>query len=168
MPDKPSWLGKLPELIAAFEALDFPWVDSGMLRTALDVSPRRAQQIIQPLIRHFIGRNGVAHRDDVVDHLKRLAGGDAAHYERRRRERLEAILAEAKATPRVLVEAPVSAQDADIDGLPEGVSLAPGRISISFSDAQQALEKMLSLAMAIGNDMGRFERLTTQESQKDI
>ena len=42
--------------------------------------------------------------------------------------------------------------------LPAGVDLEPGRISLTFDQPQQALEKLLALAMAIGNDFDRFER----------
>jgi len=42
--------------------------------------------------------------------------------------------------------------------LPAGVDLEPGRISVTFDQPQQALEKLLALAMAISNDFERFER----------
>jgi hypothetical protein len=38
------------------------------------------------------------------------------------------------------------------------VRLEPGRITVSFEDAHEALEKLLALAMAISNDFDRFER----------
>ena len=46
----------------------------------------------------------------------------------------------------------------ELDCLPEGVLLEPGRITVTFEQAQEALEKRLALAMAIGNDFDRFER----------
>lgn len=156
MPDKPLWLGKLPAAITTFEALDFPWIDSAMLRDQLEISARRAQQIIRPMVRHLLGRNGLAHRDDVIAHLRRLATGDAARYEARRVARLNAILSKARATPRVLVEAPVRLGRIDVAGLPPGVTLAPGSIHLRFAAPEEALEKLLALAMAIGNDMEGF------------
>jgi hypothetical protein len=44
--------------------------------------------------------------------------------------------------------------------LPAGVSIAPGRITVEFAEPRQALEKLLALAMAIGNDYEQFERIT--------
>ena len=60
--------------------------------------------------------------------------------------------------PQVLVEAPVSVLRQKLDGLPDGVALGPGAIAIQFRTATEALEKLLALAMAIGNDREGFER----------
>jgi hypothetical protein len=43
-----------------------------------------------------------------------------------------------------------------IAGLPEGVTLKPGEITVRFSNAQEALEKLLALAMAAGNEYEDF------------
>jgi hypothetical protein len=42
--------------------------------------------------------------------------------------------------------------------LPAGVTLDPGEITVRFTTPQEALEKLLALAMAIGNEWGRFEQ----------
>jgi hypothetical protein len=39
--------------------------------------------------------------------------------------------------------------------------LEPGRITVEFREPQEALSKLLSLAMAISNDFERFERATS-------
>ena len=61
----------------------------------------------------------------------------------------------------VLVESPLSIVDSRLDGLPDGVSVDRGEIRVRFETATQALEKLLALAMAIGNDRDRFERIAT-------
>jgi hypothetical protein len=38
------------------------------------------------------------------------------------------------------------------------VRIEPGRITVEFEDPHAALEKLLALAMAIGNDFESFER----------
>ncbi len=38
--------------------------------------------------------------------------------------------------------------------------LEPGCMTVSFQDPQQALERLLALALAISNDFARFERVT--------
>ena len=165
MPDKPTWLDNLPTAIQALEALPFPWVDTATLETALGVGKRQAQRIIRPLIKQTLGLNGLAIREEVIEHLHRLANGDAAYYETRRRERLRSILDElhsqAKSQPRVMVEAPVEIINQEVDGLPAGVLLQPGKITVEFSGAQEALEKLLAIAMAAGNDFDRFSQIIT-------
>lgn len=163
MPDKPTWYGRLGQVIAELENLPWPWVDRETLQFLLQVGPRRAQQILRPCVTRQVGANGVADREELIAHLKRLASGDDAHYERRRRQKLahalEGLRQEALAQPKVLVEAPTTVLNQEFANLPEGVSVSQGAISISFSSPSEALQRLLALAMAIGNNFNEFERL---------
>jgi hypothetical protein len=162
MPDKPAWYSRLDEVIEELEALPSPWVDSASLELVLSVGRRRAQQILRPLVRDTIGKSGLAKRDEVVDHLRGVAAGNAAYYEMRRRERLRSILdqvRQAATQPRILVEASASIVRQEFENLPSGVELSPGRIVVEgFQTAEEALQKLLALAMAVGNDPGAFEK----------
>lgn len=84
--------------------------------------------------------------------------------ERRRRHRVAEVLAELRRQwieqPRVPVEAPSSIVNQEFANLPDGVELTPGKVTVSFRNAQEGLEKLLALAMAIGNDVEGFERRT--------
>lgn len=163
MPDKPTWYGRLHQVIEELNALPWPWVDRETLQSLLQVGPRRAQQILRPCVSRQVGANGVADRDELIAHLRRLASGDEAHYERRRRQKLAQILEglrqQALAQPKVLVEAPNSVINQDIENLPEGVSISSGSISVTFSSPEEALQRLLALAMAIGNDLNQFEQM---------
>ena len=165
MPDKPTWCGHLEETARQLGALPDPWVDRAVLENVLGIGRRRAQQLLAPCVSRQIGGSGVAHRDAVMAHLEQLATGETAHFERQRRRRLaehlEKLRRERLERPRVLVEAPVSIVRRTFEGLPAGVSVTPGQITVQFETATQALEKLLALAMAIGNDQDRFERLAT-------
>lgn len=162
MPDKPFWYNRLDAAIGHIEALPFPWVDRAALEFALGVGRRRAQQILQPLVRRTIGKNGLAHRDEVILHLRSLASGEAVYFEQRRRKRLISVLdqlkREATEQPRVLVEAPTSVVNQELASLPPGVHLAPGRIVLEgFTTPEDAKQKLLALIMAIGNDPDGFD-----------
>jgi len=152
----------LDEVIAELDSLPWPWVDRETLQSLLQVGPRRAQQILRPCVTRQVGANGVAGREELIAHLKRLAAGDEAHYERRRRQRLALVLnglrQAALAQPKVLVEAPTTVLNQKLGDLPDGVSISPGAISITFSSPNEALQRLLALAMAIGNDFNEFER----------
>jgi len=136
-----------------------------MIEQALGIGRRRAQQILAPCVTRQIGRNGLARREAILDHLRRLAAGENAHYERRRQrrlgEQLEKLREDLLRRPRVLVEAPAAVLGQKFEGLPEGVGVVPGQITVRFETTTEALEKLLALAMAIGNDRDRFERLAT-------
>ena len=162
MPDKPVWCGRMDEVAALLRDLPDRWVDRGTLETLLGIGRRRAQQILAPCVGRKIGGAGVADREDVIAHLHRLASGEASHYENRRRRRLAAQLDALQRECRVLVEAPAAVVHQEIESLPAGVAIAPGKITVEFDSPRQALEKLLALAMAIGNDPLLFERLASR------
>ena len=162
VPDKPIWYGRLPEVIAELRNFPWPWVDRQTLQDLLGVGRRRAQQILQPCVARQIGASGVADRDELIAHLTRLAASEEGYYERRRRQKLAEVLNglrhAALHQPAVFVEAPVAIVNQKLENLPEGVSVSPGCIRIQFSAPHEALEKLLALAMAIGNDLNCFEQ----------
>lgn len=162
MPAKPLWYTRISQVIRELEALPRSFVDRATVEFLLGVGRRRAQQIMAPCITDRVGANGLADRDVLIAHLRRLAEGDEGYYERRRRRKMAQTLGEWQRErverPQVLVEAPVQVLTQAFADLPEGVRLAPGRITVDFDEPQQALEKLLALAMAVGNDFDGFER----------
>jgi hypothetical protein len=163
MPDKPTWCGRLDDITRQLRELPDPWVDRACLQDLLRIGARRTQQVLAPCVVRQVGVNGLADREAVVAHLKRLADGNVVHYEQQRRrrlaDRLEALDQERRAA--VLVAAPTAIVNQQIADLPEGVSITPGHISVRFASSTEALEKLLALAMAIRNDEPLFERLAT-------
>jgi hypothetical protein len=163
MPVKPAWFSKLDQIIAELEALPCPWVDRGVIEFLLGIGPRRAQQIMAVCITERVGTSNLADRDLLIEHLRKLAHGDSGYYERRRRRKLGMAIEELRRAwlerPKALVEAPISIVNQRFEDLPQGIDLEPGRIVIRFDNSQQALQKLLALAMAIGKDMQHFEQL---------
>jgi hypothetical protein len=162
MPDKPMWYGRLGTAIEQLEALPYPWVDRATVEQVLGVGRRRAQQIIAPCVTHTVGANGLADRARLIAHLQCLAASEAAVYEQRRRQKVAREIAHLREAwlqqPRVMVEAPTQVLNQTLGGL-VGVTVSPGYIEVKFDTPQAALEKLLALAMAIGNDFAAFERM---------
>ena len=165
MPDKPIWCGHLQQIERALSHLPDAWVDRAILQELLGCGPRRAQQILAPCVTRRIGPNGLAPRDAVLERLRLLSAGELQLYERQRQQRLAEYLEGLRQArlkhPPALVEAPASVLRQTLDGLPEGVVIAPGQITVRFETATEALEKLLALAMAIGNERERFEEAVT-------
>lgn len=163
MPDKPTWCGDLDTIACTLRALPDPWIDRSTLEQLLGIGRRRAQQILAPCVSRQVGVNGMADRETVIAHLGRLATGEKAHYENQRRRRLAEHIETLQSERRkaVLVEAPSAIVNQQLADLPEGVSITPGRITVTFNTTQQALERLLALAMAAGNDPLLFERMAT-------
>lgn len=163
MPAKPVWYSKINDVIRELESLPRPFVDRATVEFLLGVGRRRAQQIMAPCIRDRVGSNGLADRDAFIAHLRRLGEGDDGYYEGRRRRKLAEVLAQLQKErlerPRLLVEAPLEVLTQELENLPAGVRLEPGRITVTFDRAQQTLEKLLALAMAISNDFDHFDKV---------
>jgi hypothetical protein len=169
MPAKPAWYSRINEIIRDLEKLPRPFVDRATVEFLLGVGRRRAQQILAPCITDRVGANGLADRDVLVRHLRQLSEGEDAYYERNRRrkvaEALEKLQKERLERPKLLISAPIQVEKQEFEGLPAGISLGPGRITVEFDAPEQALEKLLALAMAIGNDFGRFERIVSRNDK---
>jgi len=164
VPAKPVWYSKIDRIIRELETLPRPFVDRSTVEFLLGVGRRRAQQIMAPCITDHVGSNGLADRDLLITRLRSLAEGEDGYYEVRRRRKVADVLdrlrIERLQQPRLLVEAPVRVVSQEFANLPPGVRLEAGRITIEFQHPREALEKLLALAMAIGNDFAGFERST--------
>jgi hypothetical protein len=165
MSSKSSWYARLDQIVADLEALPSPWITRGTVEFLFGVGPRRAQQLMASCATEQVGTSIVADRELLIAHLRSIAHGETAHYETQRRRKFGRAIDQLRqswiSAPKVLVEAPTTVVNQDFDDLPAGLELAPGRITLSFDHPSEALAKLLALAMAIGNDMDRFERLTS-------
>jgi hypothetical protein len=164
MPARPAWISRINEICSELESLRRPFVDRATLEVLLQVGRRRAQQILAPCVSHQVGSSGLAARDAVIRHLREIAAGEQERFEIERRHKvadvIEKLRRERIESPQVLVEAPVRVFSQQLRNLPAGVSITPGRITVEFTEPRQALEKLLALAMAIGNDYEQFEGIT--------
>ncbi len=162
MPAKPSWYSHLPKVIDELERLNRPFVDRATLQTLLGVGRRRAQEILAPCVTDRVGANGLADREALILHLRHVAEGEHGYYEKQRQRKVSGVLAalrkERLERPQLLVAAPVSILNQELTDLPAGVRLESGRITVEFEGAQQALEKLLAIAMAVANNFESFER----------
>ena len=162
MPAKPVWYGRLDEIAAQVERLPQPWVDRQVIQESLQIGPRRAQQVLHQCGAGKAGTSAVITRETFLAHLKALAAGSGGDYEQRRRRRFAQTLEDWRRKrieqPRVLVEAPAAIVHQEFATLPEGIELEPGVVTVRFSTPQEALEKLLALAMAIGKDFEEFEQ----------
>ncbi len=177
MPATPLWIERLPQVIARLEDRPETWVDRATLESLLDVGRRRAQQLLARIPCQRVGASVLASRAEVIAHLRAIAAGDDAHYEHRRRQRLwgrlEKVRQDWTGQPPLLVEVPQSQvrriETHDFAALPEGVELAPGSITVRFQDPDEALQKLMSLAMAIAQNRAVFEeRVALPKSESTL
>jgi hypothetical protein len=157
MPARPSYFHRLNEALDVFRGLDLELIDRRTLQEVLAVSKTVAWRILrQSGATDGPGNTLVCRRVELIAALERLQQTSRFEYEIRRRQKFAEALALRR--PRLLVEAPVEVVAQEFANLPTGVRLAPGSITIGFAEPREALEKLLALAMAIGNDFQGFER----------
>ena len=164
LPAKPTWYAELDSIISSLQAAPRPFIDRATIEVLLGVGRRRAQQIMAPCISSHVGCNGLADRDLLIGHLRTLARSESAAYERVRRRKvaewIDTLRRERLERPQILVEAPTRIINQQLASLPRGIQIERGRIIVDFDEPREALEKLLALAMAIGNDYSTFEELT--------
>ena len=160
MPAKPTWYRKLPYILEELRSRPHPYVDRATVEFLLGVGRRRAQQILAPCLVDRVASNGLADRDALITRLERIAKGEDAFYEIDRRRKVATLIEQLRREriekPQLLVEAPTQVVNQEFENLPSGVQIQPGRITVEFDQPQQALEKLLALAMAISNHFDQF------------
>ena len=172
MPAKPIWYSKVDAAIEELRASPRTFVDRATVEFLLGIGRRRAQQIMAPCVTDHVGANGLVDREVLIQRLRQLANGEDGSWERKRRRKvadlLEGLRQERIQVPRLLVEAPDRIVNQELEELPQGVNLKPGQITIDFQNPQEALERLLALAMAISNDFEQFERQVTLEKETSL
>ena len=97
-------------------------------------------------------------RAALLRQLRRHRTRAAFRGEEARRDRVVTAIRQARLTG-MRVAVPSEALEARLAGLPDGVSVEPGRIEVRFSGAQDAVGRLFALAQALTNDYERFEAL---------
>ena len=149
MPAKPRWLLALPDAIRQLEQLD------------RDLLTRR------DLERLFgAGRTGhllTLPRAALLRQLRRPRTLAAFRREATRRDRVVTAIHQARITG-IRVAVPSEAREARLSGLPDGVSVEPGRIEVRFRGAKDAVGRNFALAQALTHDYEQFEALVEGET----
>jgi hypothetical protein len=125
-------------------------------RQSIDLMKRKE------LKRHAIGNAYVVDRSDIVRFLRKRCKPGRAEAERQ--QRVIDTLAEFR--QQVLepggIRIPIrglkqTMLETTIAGLPAGIELAPGRLTITFEEMNELLQKLFQLAQAIRNDLEGFD-----------
>ena len=158
MPAKPRWLLSIPDAISQLEQLDRQLLTRRDIERLFGVGKVRAAALMKTFGAEFIGNQRTLPRTKLLQQLKKHRGRAAFRGEEERRARLIAELQQARLTG-VRFKVPAATLSAKLANLPEGVSVARGRIEVRFDGAENALERLFALAQALGNDYVRFEEL---------
>ena len=159
MPAKPRWLLAIPDAIQQLEALDRDLLTRRDLERLFGVSKVRAVALMRAFGAGLTGHLLTLPRAALLRQLRRqrTAGGLPRRGDAPRPKVVTAIR-QARITG-IRVAVPREAREARLSGLPDGVSVEPGRIEVRFRGAQDAVGRLFALAQALTHDYERFEAL---------
>ena len=155
MPAKPRWLLAIPDAIRQLEQLDRDLLIRRDLERLFGVSKVRATQLMTTFGAGRTGHLLTLPRADLLRQLRRPRTRAAVRGEATRRARVVTAIRQARITG-IRVAVP---REARLSGLPDGVSVEPGRIEVRFRGAKDAVGRLFALAQALTNDYERFEAL---------
>ena len=156
MPATKSWLLRIPEIRKNVSQLTVPVIDRAMLERIFGVRKSRAVQLMNAFGAMEAGQTMVIGVADLDHHLAAVQAGAEYEREARRRKRLADALEDLRRNAqarrvRLPASAPVPA-----GGMPEGITLLPGRLLVSFQDPADLLGKLYGLAQAAAADFEAF------------
>jgi hypothetical protein len=164
MPAEPLWLLRIPEIIDELSALPAPVVDRSVIERAFGVRRRRAIHLLGWFGGYQVGRTFVIEREALLRQLREIASGERFRFEKRRHEKLAEGLERVRKhreAARVRFPAPAPAESPAPAGLPSGVSLGCGRLTIEFANVQELLGKLYGIAQSAAEDFSGFEAAVT-------
>src|SRR4051812_30599069 len=92
MPAKPTWLLRLPEIVATLSAMDVPIIDRATCERLFGVRRRRAVELMQRFGGYQVGQILLADRLRLIQQLRALDTDPEVLHERQRKQRLVAEL----------------------------------------------------------------------------
>lgn len=159
MPAQPQWLLRIPRIVEELAALDTPVVDRASIERLFGVRRRRAIHLLGAFGGYQAGRTFLVDREALLEQLRAVAAGERFDFEKRRRERLAAKLERVRKhleAARVTI-APSSPLPGETAGLPPGVRLEPGCLTIEFNGVEELLARLYGIAQAAAEDFARFQ-----------
>jgi hypothetical protein len=163
MPDRPTWLGRIPEILKWLETEEAPaLLHRALIEQRFQLRRRQAIRILQEAGASRAGRDYLVRKEDLAVYLEEQNGVEAAAAARQRallarrieesRSTLEARLFEAR-------PAPVRPEEESPSGLPPGVRRQGNSLEIRFEDPEDLMAKLAAIALLASEQAGRFRDL---------
>lgn len=152
----PRWLLALPDTITQLKALNRDVLTRRDIEQLLVVGRAHAATLMGTFGAGRTGNVRTLPKTQLLKQLRARRKGAVFSGEVERRERMMASLRQARLSG-IRVRMPAAVMSAKLSGLPDGVTVEPGRIEVRFTDAREAVGRLFALAQALTNDYERFE-----------
>ncbi len=161
MPDKPSYFHRLPAILReARSPKPIPFFRRGDIEALFGLKRRQAIALMHQIGAIRVSREIALDQRDLVAWLERSAASPDVARESARRDRVIERIVELKAETAARAVRILLPDPKPVAGLPDGVSLTPGLLSISFGDEAQLLERLFALARLLAANPRFLTELT--------
>ncbi len=156
MPDQPIWLDRVADILVELEApASPPFLDRPAVELLFGLRRRQAIELMHHMAGYQVGRTFLVERAAVCRFLNQPAVRQAtARAAVRKRRVLEYLAAARRDWPARKLRIPVDPAPQS-PGLPAGVELRPGQLTIRFDQPVELLQKLFALSRALANDCDR-------------
>lgn len=163
MPKSPFWYSRIPDILFVLRVPSAPpLVDRSAIEQLFGVSRRQAIRILNAASGYQVGKTFIVERQTLVKFLNGIERSGAGREFRARKQRVAAALNEVvnvAEAQRVEIRPRQEALN-QFGDLPSAVELvAPGKLQISYENAEDLLARIVELASAAANDFPAFRRL---------
>jgi hypothetical protein len=162
MPDQPLWIERVPKILETLESPGAPpFLDRPAVEILFGVRRRQAIQLLRRFGGYQVGKTFLVSREAVAGFLRDPRRRTAADMEKGRFERVSNALGAARRElhqRRIAIAVAPETPGLAISGLPEGIRLEAGRLTVHFEKPLELLQKLFSLSQALANDFESFER----------
>jgi len=150
LPDNPTYIHKLEGILEeARSPKPIPFFRRRDIEALFGLKKRQAVNLMHRIGAIRVSRELALDQRDLIRWLERSISDPCAAIERRRHEAVIERIVEWKAeTAARAVKIVLPDRKASAD-LPEGVSLEPGRLTVSFDNEQQLVERLFLLARVL-------------------
>jgi hypothetical protein len=150
MPDNPSYIHKLAEILAAARApKPIPFFRRKDIEALFGLKKRQAVNLMHRIGAIRVSRELAVEKRDLLRWLDQMIEDPSVAIEQRRHERVIDRIIELKAETAARAVKIVLPDPKRSVELPDGVSLQPGLLTISFETDQQLLERLFLLARVL-------------------
>ena len=150
MPDNPSYIHKLEGILAeARSPKPIPFFRRRDIEALFGLKKRQAVNLMHRIGAIRVSRELAVEQRDLIRWLEQMLSDPSVASEQRRHERVIGRIVELKAETAARAVRIVLPDPAPPVDLPEGVSLQPGLLTVSFENEQQLLERLFLLARVL-------------------
>jgi hypothetical protein len=150
MPDKPSYIHKLAGILdEARTPKPIPFFRRRDIEALFGLKKRQAVNLMHRIGAIRVSRELAVDKRDLVAWLEQLIDDPSVAIEQRRHERVIDRIVELKAETAARAVKIVLPDPKPSVELPDGVSLQPGLLTISFENDQQLFERLFLLARVL-------------------